>query len=164
MNVSGRLNGVDVVTRKLTNLSASIESMVARVVMTFSLQLTARVKMKLSDDVLRVRTGRLRRSIHNELTVEPGKVTGTVGTNVEYARRHEMGFTGTEQVRASMRMQVKAWGKTMKNPRMVAVKGFERKVSVTERSFLRSSLSELGPDLPKALEREFGATATAIFS
>ena len=47
-----------------------------------ALKALARVKLKLSDDVLRVRTGRLRRSITQSVTDDSNSITGTVGTNV----------------------------------------------------------------------------------
>jgi HK97 gp10 family phage protein len=159
--ITGRVNGAEIAIGKLNKLSQGVEDMVARVVTRFSICLTARVKEKLSDDVLHVRTGRLRRSIHGEVTHAPGTVSGTVGTNVEYARRHEFGFVGTENVRASVRMQVKAFGKTMKNPRMVEVKAHQHKVNLPERSFLRSALNELAPELQQELYKEFGKEITA---
>ena len=160
--IDGKITGTAAAITKLTKLSQSIENMVARVVTRFSLQVSGRVKQKLSDDVLRVRSGRLRRSIHEVVTRAPGQVTATVGTNVEYAARHEFGFIGTEHVRASMRMQVKAWGKTMKNPRMVEIKAFGRKVNAPEKSFLRAALNELGPELQEQLGSEFGTEVKAL--
>lgn len=50
----------------------------------------------------------------------------------------------------------------MKNPRMVVVKAHNARVNLPERSFLRSSLRELEPELHAALEREFGETVKAI--
>lgn len=45
-----------------------------------------------------VDTGRLRSSITHEVRVEGDGVIGLVGTNVEYARRLEFGFVGTDKL------------------------------------------------------------------
>jgi len=39
-------------------------------------------------------TKALRGSIHNKVTVRPGEISAIVGTNVEYAARHEFGLEG----------------------------------------------------------------------
>lgn len=49
------------------------------------------VKLKLSGQVLKVRTGRLRSSITHEVRDVGGTVELVVGTNVAYARIHEFG-------------------------------------------------------------------------
>lgn len=49
-------------------------------------------------------TGRLFRSITTSVDVAPTEVVGVIGTNVPYARRHELGFRGTERVRAHTRV------------------------------------------------------------
>ena len=43
---------------------------------------------------LGVVTGTLRRSINKKVSVTPGKISATVGTNVKYAPRHEFGQEG----------------------------------------------------------------------
>lgn len=43
-----------------------------------------------------VLSGRLRQSITHQVEVGSNYVRGRVGTNVEYARRLELGFTGTD--------------------------------------------------------------------
>ena len=50
-------------------------------------------------------TGRLRRSLAEEVQVVPGRgVVGRVGTTVPYGAFHEFGFSGTEHVRAHRRV------------------------------------------------------------
>lgn len=99
---------------------------------------------KLSDQVLRVRTGRLRRSITERVEESGSRVSGIVGTNVEYARVHEYGFKGTVSVREHLR-KTKAGSTT--------VRAHTRKVSLPERSFLRSSLRDLQPQIREEIER-----------
>ena len=113
-----------------------------------TLRLLAKVKSdKLSGQVLNVRTGRLRRSINQRVTVKDNGVYGVVGTNVKYGRVHEMG--GRVTVKAHLRMQRMAWGKRMKNARMVEVRAHV--VDYPERTFLRSALREMEPDVRRAL-------------
>lgn len=95
-----------------------------------TLQLLRRTKEKLSDDVLHVRTGRLRRSITQQVTRTETEVFGTVGTNVEYARAHEFGRSMDERVREHMRTAKQAWGKALKNPQAVLVRAHTRHVEI----------------------------------
>jgi phage gpG-like protein len=104
-----------------------------------------RTKEKLSDDVLHVRTGRLRRSIHADpVTVSGTQVQGIVGTNVEYAAIHEYGFSGVVSVRESLRTSVLGNSFT--------VRAHTRNVHLPERSFLRSALTELQPQIRAEVE------------
>lgn len=97
---------------------------------------------KLSGQVLKNRTGRLRRSITYEVLSSATGSVGTVGTNVEYAHIHEYGFQGTVDVREHLRMQKMAWGKPMKDPREVTVKAHTMKMNVPGKRFLRDSMAE----------------------
>jgi len=69
----------------------ALSSALEREVLALALKLTALVKQKLSGEVLHVRTGRLRRSIHLEMERGSNTVVAVVGTNVSYARLHELG-------------------------------------------------------------------------
>lgn len=125
-----------------------------------TLELLAKVKRdKLTGQVLNVRTGRLRRSINQRVVSESNSVHGYVGTNVEYARRHELGFTGPEQVKDHLRLARKAFGKDLKFPVWQTVKSHTRNVNYPPRSFLRSALSDMEPriraDIEAAVQREF---------
>jgi len=50
-------------------------------------------KRKVSGEVLKVRTGRLRSSITSRVSGTGENITGVVGTNVKYARIHELDGT-----------------------------------------------------------------------
>jgi phage gpG-like protein len=126
---------------------------------------------KLSGQVLHVRTGRLRRSIHYRITEAVERVTGIVGTNVSYAKPHEYGFTGTVGVREHLRrstVYAKVRGSALFDPqtgkmhlgraRIVELLGAEhtvrahmRHMHMPERSFLRSALA----DEREAIKLEF---------
>lgn len=97
---------------------------------------------KLSGQVLNVRTGRLRRSIAQDVSAQGDKVTGVVSTAVDYARPHEYSFKGPVTIRAHMRTVKQAFGKPI-SPRDVQVKAHTANINLPERSFLRSALREL---------------------
>lgn len=118
---------------------------IARLVIT----LQRNVKIKLSGGVLNVRTGRLRRSINMELRgVDTPQVEGRVGTNVVYARPNEFGYNGT--VKEHMRTIKEAFGKPLKAPVTFSVPAHT--THLPERSFLRSALAELQPEIKRSLK------------
>lgn len=137
-------------------LTAGLSKSISRLV----LLLQRRVKMdKLSGQVLKVRTGRLRRSINTRMEgLNTQSVAGYVGTNVVYARAHEYGFTGQVNVKQSLRMQTKAWGKDI-TPVQVTVRAHPRNVSLPERSFLRSALEGMEAEIQREVN---GAVIEAI--
>lgn len=135
-----------------TNLTKSIARLV--------LVLMVKVKgSKLSGQVLNVRTGRLRRSINQRVEgINTPVVAGYVGTNVKYARPHEYGFEGSVNVKQSLRMQVMAWGRPIE-PVQTIVRAHKRAVTLPERSFLRSALADMTPQIRREL---VGAVTEAI--
>lgn len=137
---------------KWQKMPASMQAGVEKTVQRLSLQLLALVKNKLSDDVLHVRTGRLRRSINQRVTSDQNSVTGIVGTNVEYAQRLEYGFKGTESVRESLRHITQAFGKQLKEPKTITVRAHTRNVDYPAHSFLRSALAQMRPQIEKDMQ------------
>ncbi len=129
---------------------------------------------KLSGQVLKVQSGRLRRSINMRLTETPTSVTASVGTAVVYGRFWELGFHGTEQVRSYVRhvsgrdvrrlmlgttasghARITAGG-SLSTRRTVAqgvgyVRAHSRVVNQAPRSFLKSALTELSTDIRATL-------------
>jgi phage gpG-like protein len=94
---------------------------------------------KLSGQVLQVRTGRLRRSINIKVDDSGTKVVGTVGTNVEYAAVHEYGFHGAVTVREHLRRTVSG--------KQSLVRAHQMQMNVPEKSFLRSALQDMQPQI-----------------
>jgi len=91
-----------------------------------------------------VRTGRLRSSLNYKKRPEvvemgAGGLSVVVGTNVEYAPRIEMGFSGTEEVRAHTRTIRQAWGRRIA-PREIQVEAFSRNVNARAYPFLRPAV------------------------
>lgn len=107
---------------------------------------------KLSGQVLKVKTGTLRRSITNQLIVEPAiAITGLVSTNVTYGRLHEYGFHGALSVKAHARQIKYAWGKPLKHEFKAMVKAHTRNVNYPARSFLRSALYAMKDEVRQTL-------------
>jgi hypothetical protein len=107
-----------------------------------SIRLTNKVKDKLNGQVLKVRTGLLRRSITQAVMEQGDTVTGITSTAVAYARAHEYGFDGVVSVRAHMRTIKQAFGRSI-NPVTFPVAAHSMHMKLPEKSFLRSSLREL---------------------
>ena len=152
--ISVRFSGLPQVGTRLTGAAAKLLKGIEEAVTREALNLVAYIKQnKLSDQVLHVRTGRLRRSITARFE---GKGTGSfkafVGTNVKYARIHEYGFEGSVSVKAHVvkehtRLQKIAFGKLMKEPKVVtvrehAVQAHSMNMKMPARPFLRPSLEE----------------------
>ena len=168
--ITTSIRNAETIRTKLASLEPKVLAGVERAVKIEALNLVKVVKGKLSDDVLKVRTGRLRRSITAKFE---GAGTGTfralVGTNVKYARVHELGFQGSvtvpqHSVKSFQRMQKKAFGKDMKNPRMVNVRAHEvkshaMKMNMPARPFLKPSLDQ---NLPRITTNIRKALAEAL--
>jgi phage gpG-like protein len=146
------------VVARLDAMPERVRAVVAREVNAFALDVTNIAKKKVSGDVLKVKTGRLRRSIHPEVKSTAAGVEGTVGTNVEYAARFELGFKGNESVRAFTRKQTQVFGRPIA-PIMVRVSAYQRRISMAARPFLAPALNEATPPLQVRLE---SAVATAL--
>lgn len=152
--IRGYLFGDSATVAKLDRLKGGARSKVKQTIVRLTLALLVKVKQaKLSGQVLKVRTGRLRRSINQRIDEAGTKVSGIVGTPVEYARIHEYGFHGQMPVKAHLRQIKEAWGKPLKNgPRQVLVRAHSRTVDMPERSFLRSALDEMEPKIKGEIE------------
>jgi phage gpG-like protein len=113
-----------------------------------ALRLQRKVRQdKLTGQVLKVRTGTLRRSIDQVVLSEPGAVIGIVSTNVKYGKAHEYGYKGPVNIKAHMRLIKQAWGKPLKYPVWSSVKAHTANVDLPERSFLRSALRDMAPEI-----------------
>jgi phage gpG-like protein len=113
--------------------------------------LTRKVKQeKLSGQVLKNRTGTLRRSIAPNVISRGAVITGEVGTNIEYAKIHEFGGHTLPRIilpKAKKALMFNIGGKTI----------FAKKVNhpgskMPERSFLRSALREMEPEIKAEFE------------
>lgn len=149
--------GGDVLAAVLRAYGDKVQAAIVQSVGRSALRLQREVMQnRLSGQVLNVRTGNLRRSIHQQVTNTGSAVIGEVNTNVRYGAAHEYGFAGTVNVKASLRQVRQAFGRPLKSPRYVQVRAHSRNVRLPERSFLRSALRDMKPmietDLQKSIE------------
>lgn len=151
--IKGWLIGDRELVARLEAMPGRIGQSMATAVTRLCIQLQAKVQYKLSDDVLKVRTGTLRRSITEKVDEQPDSISGIVGTNVAYAAYHEYGFKGTESVKAHLRTIKKAWGKELKAPGQIEVSAHSRKVDYPAHSFLRSALAEMESRIKETLSK-----------
>ena len=146
--------GEEAVLARLDALPPKLRAALYRKLSYLTLYLEGYIKtQKLSGQVLNVVTGRLRRSIYSRVTQSDTEVIGSVSSSgdVKYAAIHEFGFDGEETVRAHTREIKTAFGKAI-SPKRVEVKSFSRHVHMPERSFMRSSFTDLKDMLTKGIQ------------
>lgn len=110
---------------------------------------------KLAGQVLKVHSGRLRRSINVRTIEDAGMVGASTGTNVIYGRYWELGFTGVQSVRGFTREKasnnvnqvVRGPGGKLKRMRVASgvtfVGAHTREVNQPARPFLSAVLGEM---------------------
>ena len=149
----------------LRSMPAVVRTVIEAKIYALTLKLEARVKEKLSGQVLKVRSGALRRSIASKVTAVQNAIEGKVFSSgdVKYARIHELGgktkphvieakngkalafgaFVGMGAARSS-------WGlfETM----MILKKVNHPGSVIPQRSYLGSSLKEQATDIVQGLK------------
>lgn len=151
MKFTGVVEGQQAVLARLSAVTPKAMEAINAAVARAGYEVEALAVEKVSGGVLKVRTGRLRRSIHTNLERGPTSSYATVGTNVSYARILEMGGTihhpgGTAYLidRASgmARFIPNADPLAASLPRTRA-----HDIPIPEHSFLRSALREKRPKI-----------------
>lgn len=146
--IDGYIIGDKEVARRFRALPDGIRSSITDSIGRLVLRLQRKVMQdKLSGQALKVRTGTLRRSIDQRLVTDSDSVSGIVSTNVKYGKAHEYGSNKTVTVREHLRLVKKAWGKELKHPVWATVKAHSMKQNLPERSFLRSALADMKPEI-----------------
>ena len=146
--------GGDVLAAVLRSYGDKVQTAIVQSIGRSALRLQSEVMdNRLSGQVLNIRTGNLHRSIHQQVTSSGGLVVGEVDTNVRYGVAHEYGFAGTVNVKASMRQIRQAFGRPLKSPRYVQIRAHSRNVKLPERSFLRSALRDMKPEIEADLQK-----------
>ncbi|AEV24619.1 Bacteriophage protein of unknown function (DUF646) [Azospira oryzae PS] len=146
--IDGYVVGDKEVARRFRALPDGVRSRVTDSIGRLILRLQRKVMQdKLTGQVLKVRTGTLRRSIDQRLVTDSDSVSGIVSTNVKYGKAHEYGSNKTVTVREHLRLVKKAWGKELKHPVWATVKAHSMKQNLPERSFLRSALADMKPEI-----------------
>lgn len=118
-----------------------------------ALGLEEKVKKKLSGDVLKVRTGNLRRSIQHKVDQSAAAVTGTVYSSgdVKYAAIHEFG--GRTKAHVIEAASGKTLAFTMNGKQVFARRVNHPGSKIPERSFLRSSLTDMRDEIVAGLHQ-----------
>jgi len=138
----------------LRGLPDAVQQVVLAKMQGLASSISDRIKQKLSGEVLNVRTGALRNSIYARIYDSPGSVSLSVGSrgDVPYASLQEDGgvvqHPGVQRTRGMVPMPMKtAYG---------ALVGFSMKTRAHEilipaRSYVRSTLDEMMPDINNAI-------------
>ena len=176
--IRAEIIGAEAVIQHLQEVPQRVLGLVRQAVEREAINLTKVVKdEKLTGQILKTRTGTLRRSINYALTIEDQGLTATVGTNLVYAGAHEYGFDGVVSVRAFTRRTKASWKaagslssalgrmglKRLRKSEKMAyarssgagacfVRAHTRHMVMPERSFLRSSLRENSDRIKAAIE------------
>ncbi|MBX4215810.1 hypothetical protein KW797_02595 [Candidatus Parcubacteria bacterium] len=96
---------------------------------------------------LGVVSGRLRSSITQDVKEEGEDLEASVGTNVVYGRGWELGFHGTVQVKAHLRVVSKVFGKASAQALISQVRAHTRQVDQDARPFLEPAMRDALPAL-----------------
>lgn len=134
--ITAQVLGAEKVQARFDLAAAQAVTRLTKAVQGAGLGVLRLAKLKVSDDVLNVRSGRGRRSLNEETTVDGTTVTSTVGTNVNYMGFWERGFSravGPGSRGGKLRNKVGAAGQGIK--------------TYAPRSFLVSSLEEARPNI-----------------
>jgi len=140
--IQATIIGGEQLEERLRVLPDKVMLAVTKRVQAAALQVEADVKAnKLSGQVLHVKTGNLRRSIHtNPVNINGSNISATVGTNSEYAAIHEYGgVTSPHEIvpRNHEALKFMVDGKVLIRKRVMHPGS-----RIPERSFLRSTLKE----------------------
>jgi phage gpG-like protein len=150
--ISADLLGDEAALDRLRALPDAANAGLARAIAKLGIDLQNHVQQdKLSGQVLKVRSGMLKSSINVQIDQSATGATATVFTNVDYAAAQEYGFSGTVNVRASLRQIKEAFGRPIA-AKTISVRAHSRRMDLPERSFLRSALDDMTPDISAGVE------------
>jgi hypothetical protein len=137
---------------RLRALPDAANAGLARAIAKIGIALQSNVQQnKLSGQVLNVRSGALRSSIDVAVAQSGNEVSATVFTDLDYAAAQEYGFSGTVSVRASLRLIKEAFGHPIA-AKTISVGAHSRRMDLPERSFLRSALADMAPDISAGVQ------------
>jgi hypothetical protein len=150
--ISANLLGDEAALDRLRALPDAASAGLARAIAKLGIDLQSNVQQnKLSGQVLNVRSGALKSSIDVTIDQSGTGVTATVFTDLDYGDAQEYGFSGTVNVRASLRLIKEAFGRPIA-AKTVSVGAHSRRMDLPERSFLRSALDDMRPDISAGVE------------
>jgi phage gpG-like protein len=145
--ITAFLTGDEEALARLRAIPDVINAGLARAIAKLGFDLQQKVQQdELSGQVLSARSGALRSSIGVEIEQGPQRITARIFSDSDYAAAHEFGFSGEVNVRASLRQIREAFGRPIAE-KMIAVRAHSRTMLLPERSFLRSALEQMGPEI-----------------
>ena len=147
MSLDVRFIGGTSIVANLKNMNDQIVRAGIASIKRSTMKVLARAKQKVSGEVLKNRTGTLRRAINSRFVEGGDQFAGIVGIKLRYAAAHEFGCHDVVNVPAHLRMMNVAWGRPVKEPRQIMVGTHPMRMNLPERSFLRSSLKDLQSDI-----------------
>ena len=138
-----QITGDDALIARLRDLPDNVRKALLKKVTALAFQLERKIKGdKLSGQVLNVKTGKLRASIHSSVTQDQNSTIGKAASSgdVKYAAIHEFG--GTIQI-----PEIVAKGKALAFMQGGKIAFYKKvaahSVTMPERSFMRSSLADM---------------------
>jgi phage gpG-like protein len=153
IELHAQILGAEAVTARFQFAGPRVKDATRDAVRSLARDLMTKVKSeKLTGQVLKVRTGRLRRSINEKFVEDEGHMESRVGTNVVYGRFWELGFHGTQQVKEFTRTIRMAFGRPI-SPVQAVVHAHSRNVNQAPRPFLVPSLEEMRGEIRARLMR-----------
>jgi HK97 gp10 family phage protein len=138
--------------QKLNAMPSKVHAALLRKVTELAFKLESKIKAdKLSGQVLNVRTGALRASIANQVTETVTTVTGRAFSSgdVKYAAIHEFG--GKIPAREIVATKAQALAFVMGGKQVFAKSVQFPGAIMPERSFMRSSLADMKPEIVEGL-------------
>lgn len=136
---------------RFDGLPAALQKALFQKITALDLKLESKVKHKLSNDVLHVRSGNLRASIHGTVDQSATSVTGKVASSgdVKYAAIHEFG--GRTAAHDIMPTKAHALTFVMGGKNVFAKVVHHPGSVIPERSYLRSSLADMKQEIVEGL-------------
>ena len=162
--IDGYLVGDREAVARFTTFGPELQAQLVKRVSRLALALQKRVQeTKLSDQVLHVRTGRLRRSINSRVEEDGARVYGFVGTNVVYGQRRDGIFRNGKRQGALSPDDGGLWAKGQGpsanfRPRVLEADRY------AARPFLRPALAEMKPEIVKGMEQALRDAAKVAFT
>ncbi|MBV9858752.1 MAG: HK97 gp10 family phage protein [Alphaproteobacteria bacterium] len=147
--INAAVVGEGALISRLGAMPRAIRERVEGAVGALAQDLRALIQRKLSGEVLQRRSGTLSGSIEVELVPQRDQVAATVATGVPYAGIHEYGGTipAREVLPKSGRVLAFPWKGEQRFFKRVQLP----QINLPERSFLRSALDEMAPEIRAAL-------------
>ncbi len=158
--ITAVLVGDEKVLARLRSMPDTASAGLARAIARLGVDLQRSVQQdKLSGQSLKIRSGLLKASIDLQLEQNGGTMSATVSTDLDYARAQEYGFAGTVNVRASLRRVTEAFGRPIAE-KTISVRAYSRRMDLPGRSFLRSALDDMAPQIQAGIDEALRAAVT----